>query len=508
MPMNDSEEKQSYGQILKSTTLVGGSQVVSVLLGIFRTKVMALLLGPNGIGLVGLFGAVTGMMATATSLGIGSSGVRQIAEAAGTGDEKKISRTILSLRRTAVMLGLLGTLVTIGLCRPLSQLTFGNADHATAIAFLSVTIFFGAVSNGQVALVQGMRRIADLARLSVLGALLGTLFSIPMVYFYGEAGIVPFIVAVSFMSILTSWWFARKVPLAKIEVSLRETGAEARGLVSLGLVFMASGLMSTGAIYLVRVLVLQQIGLEAVGLYQAAYTLSTLYIGFVLSAMGMDFYPRLTAVAQDNLACNRMVNEQTVVGLLVATPGILATLTFAPLIMQLFYSPRFILAYSVLRWQVLGVFLRVVSWPLGYVIVAKGKGKIFFWTELAANATHVGFIWFGLYFFGLEGTGIAFFVLYIFYTVMIFAVVRRISGFNWSAANLRHGLTISVCIGLAFLFPRLIPQNCALTLGAILTMAMAAYCLRALYLLMGPGWLTSFGGKVRAHLSWLKTKES
>jgi len=496
--MSDPETKASYNQIVKATTLVGGSQIIGILLGIFRTKVMALLLGLEGIGLIGLYSAVTGMVGTITGLGIGSSGVRQIAEAVGSGDEKKVARTILSLRRTVLVLGTIGMLLTAVLSRPLSQITFGSDDHAVAIALLSVTLFLGAVSSGQTALVQGMRRIADLARLSVFGAFFGAIFSIPMVFCWGKSGIVPSIIAVSTMSILTSWWFARKIPVAKVELPWREAKSEVQGLISLGLVFMASSLMSSGVAYLVRILVLRQIGLDGVGLYQAANTLSTIYIGFVLNAMGMDFYPRLTAVAQDNAACNRMVNEQTEVGLVVAAPGILATLTFAPIVMELFYSAQFVPAYDVLRWQILGMFLRVVSWPLGFAIMAKGKGKIFFWTEFAAHTLHVALLWLGLYLFGLEGTGIAFFILYIFYTALILAVVRRLSGFNWSAANLRRGLAIAACIGLAFLLPRILPGTVALAIGTLLTLAVGIYCLRVLRLLMGPGWLDGFRPKAKA----------
>jgi enterobacterial common antigen flippase len=500
--MDNFGKEKSYGQILKSTTLVGGSQVVNILLGILRTKVMALLLGLDGIGLIGLYNAVTGMAGTITGLGIGSSGVRQIAEAVGSGDEKKIARTIITVRRTALILGMLGMLLTALLCKPLSQITFGNVDHAIAIALLSVTLFLGAVSSGQTALIQGMRRIADLAKLSVLGAFLGTLFSISMVFYWGKEGIVPSIVAVSTMSILTSWWFARKIPIVMLPLSWRETKSEARGLVTLGFFFMASSLMSSATNYFVRVLVVQQIGMDGVGLYQAAYTLSELYIGFVLNAMAMDFYPRLTVVAENNKACNRMVNEQTGIGLLVAAPGIVATLTFASLIMELFYSHKFIPAYNVLRWQILGMLLRVVSWPLGFIIMAKGKGKIFLWTEAVAHSTHVVLIWFGLHLFGLEGTGIAFFTLYVIYTVMILSVVQRLSGFTWSSVNLLHGITLIAFIGIAFLLPFMMSQNVALVFGSILTFVVTAYCLRALYMLVGLELLTGIIKKIRALLGW------
>lgn len=496
----------SYGQILKSTTIVGGSQVINILLGIIRTKFMAVLLGPTGIGLMGLYGAVTSTIGAMAGMGIGTSGVRQIAEAAGTGDELKIARTIVTLRRAALVLGLLGMLLTIIFREPLSRLTFGTAEYSIPIALLSVTLFLGAVSGGQIALVQGMRRIADLASLSVLGGLLGTVISIPMIFLWGKDGIVPYLVTVSAMTILTSWWYARKIPVVRIILGWRETLREAKALLSLGLVFMATGLMTTVVMYLIRVLVVRQIGMDSVGLYQAATTLSSLYIGVILSAMGMDFYPRLTAVAEDNKACNKMVNEQTEVGLLVAAPGILATLTFAPLVIQIFYSTSFIPAYEVLRWQILGIFIRVVSWPMGFVILAKGKGKIYFCTEFMGNAVHVALVWVGISYLGLEGTGMAFFGLYVIHTIIILAVVHHLSGFQWSATSLSLIGVISVGVAFAFLLPRFTSQNIALVFGGLLTLISIIFTLIVLYRLVGPEWIIDFRVKLKSRLGWSKTR--
>jgi PST family polysaccharide transporter len=432
--------------------------------------------------------------------------VRQIAEAAGTGNELKIARTIVTLRRASLVLGVLGMLLMIILCAPLSQLTFGSTDYAWPIALLSVTLFLGAVSGGQVALVQGLRRIADLASMSVLGGLLGTVISIPMIFLWGKEGIIPFLITVSAMTILPSWWYARKIPVARIVLGCKETLREAKGLLSLGLVFMGTGLMTTAVMYLIRVLVVRQLGMDDVGLYQAATTLSSFYISVILGAMGMDFYPRLTAVAEDNEACNRMVNEQTEVGLLIAAPGILATLTFAPLVIQIFYSASFIPACEVLHWQILGIFLRVVSWPMGFVLLAKGKGKAFFWLELTWNCVHVALIWIGLSLFGLVGTGIAFFTLYIVVTVMVYGVVCHISGFHWTVTNLRLIGITSAVVAMAFLLPRFADQNIALILGGLLTLVSSSYSLRALYRLVGPDWIIDFREKLKARLGLHKTE--
>jgi antigen flippase len=494
--MEEPRTESSYRQIFKSTTVIGGSQVINILLGIVRTKILAVLLGPSGVGIIGLYNSITGLVGTFAGMGIGSSGVRQIAEAAGTGDEGRIARTTITLRRVAIILGAAGAVALAACAYPLSRLTFGDASHAWALAFLSVTIFFGAVSGGQAALIQGMRRVSHLAALSVLGALFGTLFSIPFVFFLGQQGIVPFLIATSAASIGTSWWFARKIQVTRTVMIWKETWREARGLLQLGIVFMATGVMTAGTMYAVQVIVVQSLGLDGAGLFQAAATLSTLYIGVILTAMGADFYPRLTAVASDNITVNRLVNEQAEVGLLLALPGIVFTLAFAPLILQIFYSAKFLAAYNVLHYYILGIFLRVICWPLGFIILAKGKGVLFFWTETIANGLHIGLAWWGVLFFGLAGAGIAFFIMYILYTTLIAVVARWLSDFAWSGNNCRRMLYALPLVGLMFLISHTLTESWSMLLGGILTVITTLFSLKSLHGIVGPMDVKSFFRKV------------
>ena len=498
------QKNTSYDQILKSTTLVGGAQILNIFMGIIRTKFLAVLLGPAGVGLMGMYSAMTNTIVSMSGMGIGASGVRQIAEGESTGNDLKISRTIVTVRRASMVFGFLGMLLMIILCAPISQLTFSSNRYSWPIAILSITVFMGTISGGQIAIVQGLRRIANLASLNIISGLLGTMVSIPLIFLWGEKGIVPFLITVSSVTFLTSWWFARKIPFTKIVLGWIETLREVKGLLSLGLVFMATSLMTTAVMYLIMMLVMRQLGVGSVGFYQASTTLSSLYIGIILGAMGMDFYPRLTSVAADNNACNRMVNEQTEVGLLIAAPGILATLTFAPIIIQIFYSSTFTPAYEILRWQILGIGLRVVSWPMGFILLAKGKGKIFFWTELAANAANVALVWSGMAFFGLKGTGMAFFALYVFYTSMMLLVVGHVSSFHWSLTNIRLILSISVVVAITFLLPQFVSYNIALALGTFFTLLSTCYTLRTLYRLVKPERGINFGRILGSYLRWLK----
>src|SRR6185503_1223988 len=116
----ESSPKHSYGQILKSSALIGGSSILSIGVNIVRAKALALMLGPAGVGLLGLFSSVLEVAQSIAGMGINNSGVRQIAEATGSGDTTRIARTATVLRRTSIGLGIAGALVLLVCCRQIS----------------------------------------------------------------------------------------------------------------------------------------------------------------------------------------------------------------------------------------------------------------------------------------------------------------------------------------------------------------------------------------------------
>jgi PST family polysaccharide transporter len=472
--------KKSHGEILKSSALIGGSAGFSMLLGLLRNKVLAVLLGQHGFGLIGMYSSIAELARGIAGLGIKSSGVRQIAEAVGSGDTLRVARTVTTLRRVAFYSGAVGAVLLAAFARPIAKASFGDYERAGAVALLALVVFFTDISEAQAALVQGMRRIADLARLSILGALFGTVFSIAIVYLVKERGIVPSLVCVALMSIITSWWYARKVGIQSVRVSFGEVWEEASSLVKLGVIFMTSALSMQAATYVIRLIIIREMGIDEAGYYHAAWALSGMYIMFILNAMAADFYPRLTGVAQRNPECNRLVNEQAEVGLLMAGPGILGTLTFAPLAITVCYTSDFAPAAGILRWLCLGMLMRVISWPMAFILLARGERKLYFWSEILSNSAYVALVWAAVKAFGLAGTGIGFFGLNVCYFIGIYIIAQRLTGFRWSPESLRLMGIFAPLVAIVFLAGCFLSSWWAAVAGLLITIPACFYSLKLL----------------------------
>ncbi|NKF34394.1 O-antigen translocase, partial [Pseudomonas sp. BGM005] len=76
---------------------------------------------------------------------------------------------------------------------------------------LSLAVFFRLVSAGQAALIQGLRGIANLARINVLSGLFGTIISIPLIYLFGARAIAPSLVAIAAVSLVPTWWYSKQI---------------------------------------------------------------------------------------------------------------------------------------------------------------------------------------------------------------------------------------------------------------------------------------------------------
>lgn len=429
----------SYRQILRSSSIIGGASVVNVLVGLMRIKVVAVLLGPVGVGLVGLLQSLISTASTVAALGVGTAGTRQIAEAAGREDESGVAVARRALFWGTLLLALVGASLFWLLRDVLAKHVLDDPHMATNVGWLTIGVALGVASGSQSALLSGLRRVGDIARVSVGSALLSTLLGMGAIMLWGEQGILAFVLAGPLASFLMGHAFVARLPrITGFRAPLPQLVAQWRTLVRLGAAFMVAGLAVTVGQLAVRTVVQQELGAEALGHFQAAWMISMTYIGFVLAAMATDYYPRLTAAIHDHAAANRLVNEQIEVALLLAGPVFLAMLGFAPWVIELLYSSQFSDSVAVLRLQIFGDVLKIVSWPLGFIILAAGDGRTFMWTESFAMAIFVGLTSFGLPLLGIQATGVAFLAMYVAYLPTVYWLAKRRTGFAWGAGVLKH----------------------------------------------------------------------
>lgn len=461
----------SHRQILRATAIVGGASAINIAVGLIRNKAAALILGPAGVGVIGLLLSLVATASGIAGLGVSNAAVRQIAS---DDDAVAQAQTRRALWQMTLALTLAGALATWLLRRPLASLVLGDEHKSWQVGWLAIAVGLTIWSAGLVAVLNGLRRLRNLAGAQVLGALVGTILGIAAVVIWHENGIVAYVVAAPLAAVIASAWFVVRLPRQPAVRGVQ--WLVMAPMLRLGIPLMMGGIMISLGALAIRALIGTRIGAVELGSFTAAWTLSVTYVGFVLGAMGTDYLPRLTAVISDRQSACRSVNEQAEISLLLALPVMLGMQAAAPWVVWLLYSKEFAGAVDVLRWLIVADVLKIVAWPLGYTIIAQARAKTFLVLELATLSVTLGVVFLLVDKVGVRAVGMGYCASYLFYIVIVAVLAHRSLGWRPTATMIwltSAGLTATIIAGSTGSAAPLT----GLFLGGLMTIAMGAYSL-------------------------------
>ncbi len=493
-----SADQASHRRLFKATAVSGASAAIVTVIGLLKMKLFALWLGPQGIGLFGVYYAVMATAAVLAGMGLNVSGVRHLAplveQDSGAGQARR------QIWLLTLPLAIAGGLALWLLSEPLAGRVLAQPAMAPAIAWLGVGVAVSVVSATQLIMLQAYRRIEDLAQARLLGALLGAVAGAVLVWLYRENGVLPALLAMPIGAVIATIPFSRRLPPAQQRPdSLSETLPVWGLLLKLGFVVMVAGLVAGVGQIAVRGIIAREFGLDAAGLYQSAASISANSISLILAAMASDYLPRLSAVANDPTKARLVVNQQIEVGLLLSGPLLILVITLAPQALYVAYSSEFTGAAQLLRWSLAGDMLRVTAWALMFVLVTRSASLAYFLAEASVVAVFIGLTWLLLPLLGLEGAGVAYWLSFIAYLGLAAAFCARF-GVTMSGRNMRLLLLQAAS---AMLVPLLAARSeaAALMLGGALTLIFAAISVRRFQILLlepgSPGFLQRVAGLLR-----------
>lgn len=398
----------SYKHTLKYTSLFGGVQGLSILIGMIRNKLVALILGPAGMGLVSLYNTTITLISTATSLGMSMSGVKKVSETyEDENDSARLDDVVRLVRSLSFVTAVLGLLVCLLFSRILSMLTFGDYNHTWAFVALSPMVGMMAVITGELAIMKGARMLRQIAKVSIFNVVAALVISVPLFYYYGWDGIIPSFLLLTLSQLVFTLKFSCRCFPWHITLKWHFV-SKGKGLFKLGIAFVLAGVFGTGADFLIRLFLNNAGNLDAVGLYNAGYMMTMVYGGLVFSAMETDYFPRLSAVPTDAVVeRNDVVNKQIEVSLILISPMLTVFMTFLPIILPMLFSSKFIAVLPMVQVTVLALYMRAMKLPLSYISLARGDSKSFLFLEGAYAVVVFALVSLMFVLFGLTGTGYA-----------------------------------------------------------------------------------------------------
>ncbi len=434
--------------VLRATAILSSSSIVSMIVGVVSAKAWALLLGPAGLGEMGLIQGLLGLATLAGAMGIGNALVREGAHALGAGEKDRAAALQTASWVAAGAFGGAASLLLILLRVPIARLMLGTASEADSVVLVALALLPSQAGTILTSILNAHHRVGSLAKVAIANSLLAAGTTILLVWRWRVHGIAPAVLVSALVTCGSCWLFLRRAGYrTAARVPLAEVWPAARSLVRFGAPYTVSMLVGTGMQWVLPSVVLHTLGRENVGYYRAAMAIAVTYLGFLVTAMGQDYYPRVSAARDRPEALVDLVNQQHRLVLLTAVPIILAALALAPVILTLIYSPKFVPAADVLEWQLIGDIFKFAAWAMSFVVLARCGSLTFFFTELTGGATLLGASWLCMRWYGLSGLGIGFLVVGVVYYLLMWAILRHSIGLRWTAENGRMLVVAAVAAG-------------------------------------------------------------
>lgn len=410
-------------RILSVMSIFGSVEALGMLCSVVRTKLVALWLGSAGIGLLGLFNTVIELLGSASQLGVRTSAVRHIA-ATTDSRRQQVIRLVMSYGR---YLALAGVLLTIILSPLLSYITFGNDSQTYSFMMLAAAVGCNTLIATRSAVLQGSGQLKVLAQASIIATITSLVFAIPCIYFLRMNGIIPLLLTYNVVTLAVYIVFGKtpnKGELVKLPYD--ESRAMVKSMLKLGIYLSLSGASGWLASYVIMSFLHSTGGESIMGLYQSGYTISTKYIGVVFTALSLEYFPRLTAAFEGGLKRgSTMLRHETLLSIAVITAVSALMIPGAPLLLKLLYNDSFLEIVPMIVLATPGIILKAVSWTMGYVILAKGRGKLYLISEITSCIVCIATTCISYSMFDIPGLGIAFSLWYLIYTMVLWYIIQH-----------------------------------------------------------------------------------
>ena len=406
--------------IFQAIGVFSGVKVLSIACSLVRNKLIAIFVGPAGMGLISLYLAATEMLGAVSRLSIDQSAVRDIAADASGQHVDEISAVV---RRWSLWLGIAGALLMCILSPLLSLWMNGDTSLWGTFCALSLVPLSSTIAVGRTSLMTGLNMLGRLAKTSAWSAVASVLVTTGLLWWLGENSIVPLLIANALVALAVTLIFSPRSK--KITLTAREIRQKGAGFIRLGILMTAATFLSYLFSYLFVIYLNHTASTSDVGIYQIGFTLLNTYVGVIFAGVWVEYYPRLSRAIHSQRATSAIVCHEIAITLCVLLPVAMAFIAADKLIVTILYARNFLDVLPFLSIGIIGIVFRTFSWCLGFVIMARGDGATYVITEGIDAVIGLVFNIAGWNLGGFAGLGVSYVCWYVVYCFIVYFIYRR-----------------------------------------------------------------------------------
>lgn len=423
-----------------STLKTAVGQFVGLILGAVAVKLLAVLAGPAGVGLYSILRHLQQMLSSVASIG-GQNAVVQ-----GLSSHQGVSKRHFFISSFYVFF-VASLLLSIGIFifADFIAAWIFEGEHASAIRWLIIPIVLGSLLFFFRGVLTAEMEFGALSLVTMLTGLGAALVALPvgLSYARGNSNVMVLLLAGGpLLGLIAAFFYVRRIGYFKDIKSVLPSGATRVAtlrFLRVALPSLLSLFLTLGSVLIVRSYIVRLYGLEGAGQFDAAWSISAMYLALFLTSLQSYLLPELSKV-KDGYELHSALAKAFHFSLLISLPLIGCLVVMKPLIVSLLFSHEFLPSLDVLRWVLVGDFVRVLGWVISTALVARADMKGFAMAEALWSLMFMS-VSLCLLTYGLQWVGFAYFVSYVFYLVFLTSRLRFSHGVALKKRKLLYWLS-------------------------------------------------------------------
>jgi O-antigen/teichoic acid export membrane protein len=409
--------------LAKTSLLSFISTGIKILAGLVINKAVSIYVGPAGLALIGQFQNFSQIAMTAATGGINNGVVKYTAEY-GRESEKTLILMSAAFKITLAC-SLFSGLLIIFFSRFFSEYFLSDDDYQYIFIVFGFTIVLFSVNQLLLSLLNGLREIKKYLFINVIQSLYSLFFTTALVYFWHLDGALIALVTNQSVVFFIIIFLLRKHDKIKLENFTKKfSSIEGRKLLGYAVIAITSAVTVPVAQLWIRNYLGESIGWSEAGYWQAMWYISTMYLMVVTTALSIYYLPRLSEIDNRAELKLELINGYKLVIPIVMLLSYLIFI-FKDLIVSMLFTNDFVPMTALFKWQLMGDVVKLGSWLLGYVLIAKAMIKVIVITEIVFSITFCVFSYFFTSIYGLEGMSMAHFSNYTLHFFTMLLIVLR-----------------------------------------------------------------------------------
>ncbi len=363
-------------ELFSAFSYLGIHQVVSVLFGLVRSKLIAAFLGPFGMGIFSQANNFMELIRQVSSLGIGEGFLKLVSEYRSHQDLAKLKKTILT---GLVFFGLIGTFFSLMLglfSRTVSVWLFADPGYGWFVFLIAVTGLLYAEYSAFFYIYQALLKWAEYALVSVIGYVINIFISLMMIYLMQLWGAILSMLIAQVVNLVLAIFVLRRRVLPFSISSVWQHWPDRSSFASLVRFIGPLSTITLAATLtpiVIRSSIVHEFGADANGIYQVVYAISLSYMGLMRNAFTGFGMPKVTESLGEPEKIVQVQNDELRLGLLLLSPILLLIMLTRAIWIPLLYSSAFMDAMPLVFWQSLADLIRMIRFSMNITLLPMGR---------------------------------------------------------------------------------------------------------------------------------------